>query len=1026
MTVQVRYTSYGASALSALAEVVGQAKQQDPMAPVTLLVPNNIAGLVARRNLAEHGVNGRPGIAGIYLATLPRLPEQVAAAQLHPRRPGTSPVLASAWRAALDRQPGVFAGVKDHPATIRALVAAHRELRDLSDDGLDDVAARTSLAADVVRLHRAVVTSLAPDWYDATDLLRLAPAYATERRDELGQVVLYLPQRLTAAEVALARALAEDRELTVIAGLTNVERADRVVHESLARLGVTRTSTSIGIPTASSVVHASDSDDEVRTIVRNILRTLQHTPAHRVAVLYADRVPYARLIHEQLAAAGITVNGPGVRPVDERALSRGFLAVLALAGTILHRSAVFDALAEAPTRAFGDDHVPVSRWERLSRLAGVVEGRDWARRLETYTGDAERAIAVEQESEDPSEARIDGLRRDTEDALALRDFVAALQRQLEVGGLLRTWDDLSGWALHLFHDLYGDPVSLRRLPPEEQYAAAVIETSLNSLPTLGALESTATLDRLREVLALDVESALPTVGRFGTGVFVGPMSSSIGLSADKTFVLGLAEDLYPGRLHQDALLPETVRAGSELAGTREALDAKQQHLLAAIASAPDVTASFPRGDLRKSTQRLPSQFLLGTLRELTGDKRLPASRWQDVVCGTITGSDSFAAGLTTAILPATEQEWRTRALAARLPVVDEAVEAARRMLVARANDEFTHYDGNLAGAADLPDPAATRRPISPTALESYADCPFAYFIRRMLRVEPLVTPEELVTISPIDLGTLIHETLDDFIKAEGPDLPGYGERWTLTQRQRLLELGSAKAREFEARGLTGHAVLWEQQRLALLGDLARILDEDDDFRTERQARVLGSELSFGDGVTDPVAIAVPTGEVLMRGSADLVHETTEGMLIVTDVKTGGSSRFQAVRSDAIDAGTRLQLPVYAHAARAAYGGTVAEAAYCFVRSGKSNDRIAIVLDEALEDRYADAIGALATSIASGAFPARAPDGPDFFWVQCPYCNADGIGHGEVRERWERKRHDPTLAALVQLVEPGALHVEVSP
>jgi hypothetical protein len=58
-------------------------------------------------------------------------------------------------------------------------------------------------------------------------------------------------------------------------------------------------------------------------------------------------------------------------------------------------------------------------------------------------------------------------------------------------------------------------------------------------------------------------------------------------------------------------------------------------------------------------------------------------------------------------------------------------------------------------------------------------------------------------------------------------------------------------------------------------------------------------------------------------------------------------------------------------------------------------------------------------VAAGLFPPKAPDTADFAWVQCPYCNPDGIGHAENRERWERKRHDPVLRELVALVDPEA-------
>jgi ATP-dependent helicase/nuclease subunit B len=41
---------------------------------------------------------------------------------------------------------------------------------------------------------------------------------------------------------------------------------------------------------------------------------------------------------------------------------------------------------------------------------------------------------------------------------------------------------------------------------------------------------------------------------------VAPLGSAIGLDADVVLVVGLAEELVPGRLREDALPPERVRA----------------------------------------------------------------------------------------------------------------------------------------------------------------------------------------------------------------------------------------------------------------------------------------------------------------------------------------------------------------------------------------------------------------------------------------------------------------------------------
>ncbi|MGS0687737.1 hypothetical protein ACVBEQ_21700 [Nakamurella sp. GG22] len=66
-TVEAVATPYGAAALAALRELVAAQKASDPLAPVTILVPNNIAGLSVRRHLARGVIDGRPGIAGIFI-----------------------------------------------------------------------------------------------------------------------------------------------------------------------------------------------------------------------------------------------------------------------------------------------------------------------------------------------------------------------------------------------------------------------------------------------------------------------------------------------------------------------------------------------------------------------------------------------------------------------------------------------------------------------------------------------------------------------------------------------------------------------------------------------------------------------------------------------------------------------------------------------------------------------------------------------------------------------------------------------
>lgn len=1020
-------TAYGRPALDELRDVVRELKNGDPMTSVTVLMPNNLAGIVARRFLAHGLGDGHHGVAALFPTTVRRLAEQLAAPALHARRPATGPVVAAAWRSALHKAPGVFGKVAGHPATVDALVRAGRELRDLDDTALEALTTVQPLGPDLVRLYHRTQETLAAAWYDEHDLLTTAADVCRQhpgKAAELGAVVLYLPQTLDQAEADFVLALSGARPIRTVAGLTGNPKADAAVHRSLARVGAAD-DVQYTEPTATALFTASDADDEVRCVVRQVVASLKSNKAHRVAVLYAAKNPYARLLHEHLGAAGITINGPGTRPVHERALAHAVLELLDLAGSgperDVPRGDLFRVLATAPMKTPTGDRIPVSRWERLSRSAGVVHGLDWETRLSRYAADERGRLESELAQDDVRQGVVARLTANADSADALRTFVADLRLRLAEGRTLRSWQALSDWALTLVHDLIGAGETLTRLPDEEQHAAVAVEQALRGVAVLDGFAGTPPdLAALRESVAAQLENAVPRVGRFGDGVLVAPVSSAIGLDADHVFVLGLAESVFPGRLKEDPLLPERARevTGGQLVGYRERLHAQHRQLLAAFAAAPTVTASFPRGDLRTKSQHLPSRWLLPTLRTLSGNPRLPATEWEKAVGEAITASPSFASSLTTTTQPASEQEWRTQAAHAGLDLDDDVAAAAVHLLTEREAPRFTRFDGDLTGVIGLPDHADGQRVVSPTALERYAGCPHAYFVSRLLGVEPVEQPEDVITVSPADIGTLMHESFDALVRVFDGRLPAHGEPWTDEQHSRLLEISQEKATKLADDGRTGHPRLWERELARVQADLTAMLLADNVWRREHRAAVLASELKFGMDGEAPVAIDLPDGTtLLMRGAADKVDRDVDGRLYVTDIKSGKRDSFAPIEKDPVVGGTKLQLPVYAHAARAAYGSDAeVEAAYWFVRRDKG--RIEVPLTDDVEELYAQTLQTIVTGIRSGLFPPRPPVEADFRWTQCAFCNPDGISHANARRRWEQSKDDPALTHLVALIEPS--------
>ncbi|MEL7974350.1 PD-(D/E)XK nuclease family protein [Isoptericola sp. F-RaC21] len=1035
-------TPHGAPALDALRTVVSELKHHDPMTQVVVVAPTHLAGTVARRHLARYGIArpgapSRPGIAGLEVTTLTRLAERLAAPSLAPRRPATGPVVAAAWRAALTRDPGLFHEVADHTATVEALTAAHRELRDVDPADLDALEADgPATTRDLVRLHRDVTALLASDWYDARDLLDAATAGVGAITEP---VVLYLPQDLTLPERRFVDALAAATDVVVIAGETGTKRGDA----HLTRLAVAQlaadTEDAPHVPTATRIANASDSDDEVRGAVREVVAALRRNNARadRIAVLYTARDPYARLLHEHLAEAGIRVNGPGSRPVVDRALARTVLDLLALGPADVPRADLFRALAGAPVRDFAGARIPVSRWERLSREAGIVGGPDWGGRLADFVAAAERIAAADEDDARPG--AVERARRRAETGAELLAFTTRLRDELARGAEIASWRELSVWALNLVTTLIGDGPALQKLPPEEQYAATAVTSVLRGLVVLDDVGADASLEALADVLRAELENTRPRVGEAGDGVLVAPPSSAVGLDLDTVVVVGLSEDLYPGRPRTDALLPEVVRTAVEpLRAPRDRLNTQFRHLLAAFASAPDAVASFPRGDLRSSSQRLPSRWLLASLRALADDPTLPATGWEDAdYGGAMATAPSFAGGLRATPRLATGGEWRVRAaLAGGLD--DDVATAARELLAARRSPALTRFDGNLTGVSGLPDYTAQEQTISPTTLEKYATCPHAFFVERLLSVRPIEQPEEIVTVRSLDVGNIVHGAYERLVAEcrDAGDLPGPGAPWPEPARRRLAEITRDLCDDVERRGLSGHPRMWDDERTRIEADVLALLDADDAWRADLGARPVASEQRFGfdDGDSAPaveVAVTGPDdgarGRVRLRGSIDKVDVGAGGIVYVTDIKTGSRTKFKDIRpGDELVGGSKLQLPVYGMAARDAFGdGTAGVAAsYWFVR--KDPGRIEVPLTPELEDRFATTIGVLTRSIAAGLFPLRPPAAPDFAYTQCPYCNPDSIGHGEARGRWEGKRLAPELAELVGLLEPDALPAPGTP
>lgn len=1047
MALRVVWTGYGRSAAVALHDAVAEAKAGDALAPVTVVVPSNHVGVASRRLLSSGSlgpVAGQGvGLAAVTFLTTYRLAELLGAGALAARhkRPVSTPVLAAAMRAELAARPGLFRPVAEHPATESALVSTYRELRDLTPGALDALAASSDRAREVVRLHRAVRARLGAAWSDEEDLL----AAATERAGsaaaaELGALVVHLPQRLSQHGARLLVVLAEHLPTTVVAGMCGVPEADAEVRSSLARLGIDASAapaTSAALPVAgerTTILTASDGDEEVRAAVRAVVdATRAGTRLDRIAVLHASPEPYARLAHEQLHAAGIATNGAAVVPLAARMAGRTLLELLALPQSRFRRQDVFAWLAAGPVLHDGR-WAPTTAWERLSREAAVVGGRDeWDARLARLAEQQEERAATADADDDEPDWVGDEARKQAGRARDLRRFLLRVIDDLAAAAAApRQWSEHAAWAQGRLADLLGPAARRDGWPDAERKAAERVEVALDRLGALDAVEGPVGLDVFARTLELELDADLGRVGRFGEGVLVGSVEMGIGLDLDLVVILGLAEGSFPATVRDDSLLPdrERARTGGELGLRADRVERQHRHLLGALAGAERQVLCVPRGDLRRSVERVPSRWVLDLATALAAT----TERWwgADLLAATrpwLHHVASYDAGLRQLRVPATTQEHRLRAILATggsLAATDDARTAAgAAVIAARRSSAFTRFDGNLAG---LPVPSPVDSITSPTRLERWAACPHAHLVEDVLRAAPVENPEEALMITPLEKGSLIHKVLEDFVTEvlAGPEAarPAPHQPWSAAHHRRIEEIGVTQCDHWEAQGLTGRPIFWKRDRRRILADLHAFLIHDDLHRAAHGTSPLAAELGFGfPGEGEAVGVPLPDQRMLhFRGRADRLDRGADGTLHVVDYKTGKlSESYKAITDDdPVAAGTKLQLPVYGLAARAAHGhaGTPVRAEYWFVtRRGEFKRTGYAITPEVLAHTQAT-LGVIVSGIERGMFPPH-PDTmrSTALWVTCAVCDPDGLGTVELRQQWEHKRHDPAMAPYADLAEP---------
>lgn len=1059
-----------------LFESIGRLQAEDPFRRVAVVVSSNYLAVDLRRRLAERIADARrrAGHANVRFSTFLDVAREVAGdAAGKPAPPG---ILFAAVAAAVGAVPAVepFRGLRHRPGFLRAVEATVRDLRDADvsvrefskwaatfptsrRESLEalagvyaDVSRRLEPFADDVAVFREAIRSAGANpsnepllvfgFYDLTGIQRDLVASLAQARP----LEVFLPK----FEGDLGRFAEGTREfLEGILG-PRQEAAPVTVTSAksdwFSRFAGTDTGAKLPLPPDGSIrlVSAADDTDEAREVAREVLRShADGIPLGRTAVILRQEEADGPRILAELARAGI----PAFRLVgeanSESPAGRAIRYWLQLEEEGFRREDVLDVLELVETVRGGSNS---ALFRKLASQAGIVRGiEDWDRGTERLTRARPEDDEEEAEKRSGSAARTASGREAAEKLArawsALRESATGWSD--EPLSWARWAEELRGRIARLFSP---------QEPPE------LISTAADSIASLDSAGQLVGKQVALETFLSALERQRVPGGRLGRdGVAVLSAMSARGLSFDHVLVPGLVERKFPALARPDPLLSDEERNDVARATSRPLAEKvfprpdEERLLFAACADAARrrLTLLSARRDASLDRERTPSQFFTRAVdafegrpvetRDYSGDRRPAALR----------ATKLGAHGDERPALNATEARLRTlrvhgaATLALTFPPLARAREAARL----RARREYGPFEGRirdpelLAGVAER----LSQNPLSPSAIETFAKCPYRFFFQRVLRVRAFDEASERGEVDDLGRGSLFHDAARRIAwERRGVAFRSLGAREAAEPSRRHAAEALAAWEEENGYGL-GPALVRELTEARLVEELEAWLRHEREnpgvfapagaevrFGPRRWAAVEDPELS----TDEPLVCETPDGRMVLAGRIDLVAVGESGTLLrVTDFKVprnlATARRIEKAADEKgqfVFAGELSQLPVYGLFAAETLSGAGGfperiRAEYLYVgpsRSGGPVEVVPVGFDVeprgGLLEGFQNVLSTIEAALREGVFRPRTKGfvskEPCLFCDYKPIC---GPGHVKRYARKEDDR-DPGVVALAGL------------
>lgn len=790
-------------------------------------------------------------------------------------------------------------------------------------------------------------------WLDCAAALHADPAALAQRLGGRREIRLLGLQDLRAGWRGLMRELGRSPALDRVAIYT----ADAAVLDALPGATLVRLDERETIATRLftdappgadlvQVIQAPDTEREIEEVARRVRELVEGgVPPDRIAVAARQARPCVDLALSALDRFGVPAFARRRVALGEVAVVRALRALFVAAGDKWSRSTLVE-LAEQPYFATRLDPRILNLVGYRQRLRGLAEWRLALGEL------LDEAVAEEQRNDDEKEQ--DEHRRPPPPADWVRRALEGFERFADRASALERPRTLLEWVRWLEHFLSDDQWRLS----ERIYSLPPGDYEVGRLDLLAWREVGAVVKRWREALerwgeeaAGDDDDQLPVddfAARLDSllegdvAVWAGnrrgvPVLEGLAAeyrSFEHLFLVGLEAGSFPRRAPVSPIFDERDRQALAAAGLplelRETWDARERELFRTLSAGARsrLTVSFAKLDpAGRDVVRSAFVDALGDVATLAGageNDEIPASR-------VIVPGGRITAG----------------------PAAREQALHAARIEWERASGRPSVYSGQITdpeALAYLAEEVGDGRRWSPSQLESYAKCPWAWFSGRLLHLELQEDPDE--EMDPATRGAILHDALRRFFEharqeAGHPVFLRAGDS-ARAERELMQALDEALS-EASAAQWVGHPALLPAKK----AELQRILRGFLEWEIEQHEKMIEGKREPGKMIRtgadaheekiDDVVLERDGIRIRFRGSIDRVEvgvderfSGSDRFVAAVDYKTSAGSAPGGGKSAAWDDGVVLQVPLYAYAlTRQRSGKVVARVEYRALRQRKS-------------------------------------------------------------------------------------------